>query len=66
MISLRQEESGTIVLDYLPIVHDLPNLHINTFFVPTDTVQLHFDLKVEAWDHDDNKSELNYTLHRAD
>lgn len=66
MVSLTQEESGAVVLDYMPTVHDMPSFHIDTFFVPTDTVHVHFDLKVEAWDHDDNKSELNYTLHWAD
>ena len=66
MVMVYQEESGNTILDYTPTVHDMASFHIDTFVVPTDTVHVHYHLKIEAWDHDNNADSLNYTLHWAD
>jgi len=66
MIMLHKQETGEVVMHYTPVVHDMESFHIDTFFVPTDIVHIHYHLKVEAWDHDNNKAELEYTLHWAD
>ena len=66
MIMLHKQETGEVVMHYTPVVHDMESFHIDTFFVPTDAVHIHYHLKVEAWDHDNNKAELEYTLHWAD
>ena len=63
MMVLYKEESGDTVINYMPTVHEMPNFHIDTFFVPNDTIHIHFHLNMEAWDHDNNKTELQYTLH---
>ena len=66
MVMVYQEESGNTILDYTPTVHDMASFHIDTFVLPTDTVNVHYHLKIEAWDHDNNADSLNYTLHWAD
>ncbi len=65
MVTLTKQETGDTVLNFMPSVHDMESFHIDTFYAPTDTVHIHFQLKIEAWDHDNNKGELNYTLHWA-
>lgn len=66
MIMLSKEETGEVVMHLMPVVHEMPSYHIDTFFVPVDTSHIHFNLVIDAWDHDNNTTELNYTLHWAD
>jgi hypothetical protein len=66
MVMLSKEETGEVVMHWMPVVHEMPSYHIDTFFVPTDTSHIHFNLVINAWDHDNNTSEINYTLHWAD
>ncbi len=66
MVMVYQVESGNTILDYTPTVHDMASFHIDTFVVPTDTVHVHYHLKIEAWDHDNNADSLNYTMHWAE
>jgi hypothetical protein len=64
-IKLTKQETGEIPFDFQKHL-DAESYHIDTFYIPTDTIHIHYHLKVEAWDHDDNKAELEYTLHWAD
>jgi hypothetical protein len=65
-IKLTVEETGVTDFTFTPTVHDLESYHIDTFYIPTETSHVHFHLTIEAWDHDNNKAELDYTLHWAD
>ncbi len=64
-IKLTRQEGGEVLLDETPTVHAMQSYHIDTYYVPTDTTHFHYNLKIEAWDHDNNKAELAYTLHWA-
>lgn len=66
VIQVIKEEGGDTVLYYTPTVHDTKSYTIDTMLIPSDTVHVHFHLKVEAWDHDDNSAEVLRTLHWAD
>ncbi len=66
MLVLYKQETGDTVVHYMPTVHDMESFSIDTFYVPDDTVHIHFHLNIEAWDHDNNKAQLEYTLHWAD
>ncbi len=66
MVMLSKEETGEVVMHWMPVVHEMPSFHIDTFYVPTDTSHIHFNLVIDAWDHDNNMTETNYTLHWAD
>jgi len=65
-IRLTKEETGETPFTFTPTVHDLASYHIDTFYIPSDTVHIHYHLKIEAWDHDNNEAELEYTLHWND
>ncbi len=66
MVTLTKQETGDTVLNFMPTVHDMESFHIDTFYAPTDTIHIHYILKIEAWDHDNNSAELEYTLHWND
>lgn len=65
-VVLSKQETGDVVINYTPTVHDMTSFHIDTFYVPADLVHIHYILKIEAEDHDNNSTELEYTLHWND
>jgi hypothetical protein len=64
-VKLTKQETGETIFD-LSEHPDAAAYHLDTFYVSADSVHFHYHLIIEATDHDDNKAELEYTLHWAD